>query len=150
MSHFLRASCAISALVIIGPSAAFAQSTTQLPTITVTDNAGQGGEAAPSSSRAVVTVTPGGILTILTAEQARGEIQRTPGANTFMADPYAIWGMKTGYDNDRNFYVYVEARNLSDKAYISSASVARTANASSAVFEPGTGRAIHAGAKLKS
>ncbi len=70
-------------------------------------------------------------------------------ANTFMADPYAIWGVKAGFDNDRNFSFYVEARNLSDKAYISSASIARTANASSALFEPGTGRAIYAGAKFK-
>jgi len=44
---------------------------------------------------------------------------------------------------------HVEARNLSHKACISSASIVRTANASSALFEPGTGRAAYAGAKLK-
>jgi iron complex outermembrane receptor protein len=70
-------------------------------------------------------------------------------ANTFMTDPYAIWGMKAGYDSERGFSFYVEARNLSDRAYISSASIAQTANTSSALFEPGTGRAVYAGAKFK-
>lgn len=70
-------------------------------------------------------------------------------ANSLMTDPYAIWGMKAGFDNGKNFSVYVEGRNLSDKAYISSASVARVANASSALFEAGTGRAIYTGAKFK-
>jgi iron complex outermembrane receptor protein len=70
-------------------------------------------------------------------------------ANILLTDPYAIWGMKAGFDNEKSLSVYVEARNLSNKAYISSASIARTANASSALFEPGTGRGIYAGAKFK-
>jgi len=70
-------------------------------------------------------------------------------ANSFMTDPYAIWGMRTGFDDGKAFSFYVEARNLSDKAYISSASIAQRANASSALFEPGTGRAVYAGAKFR-
>jgi iron complex outermembrane receptor protein len=70
-------------------------------------------------------------------------------ANTFMADPYTLWGLKGGYDDGRNFSFYVEGRNLSDRAYISSASIARVANANSALFEAGTGRAVFGGAKYR-
>lgn len=85
MSYFLRASCALSALVLGDLSTAFAQSATQLPTITVTDNANRDGEAAPSSSGASVIVTPGGSLTIPTVVQARRQVQRAPGAVAVVA-----------------------------------------------------------------
>ena len=70
-------------------------------------------------------------------------------ANTLSTDPYAIWGLKAGYDNGGNFSVYVEGRNLSDKAYIASTSIINAANPSLALFEPGTGRAVYAGLKIK-
>ncbi len=70
-------------------------------------------------------------------------------ANTFMVDPYMLWGLKGGYDDGKNFSFYVEGRNLSDRAYISSASIARVANVNSALFEPGSGRAVFAGTKFK-
>lgn len=86
MSHFLRTSCAISALVVCDLSAAFAQSSTQLPTITVTDNANRGGDVLSSPAGTSVTVTQGGSLTIPTAQQARQEIQRIPGGVEIVPD----------------------------------------------------------------
>lgn len=70
-------------------------------------------------------------------------------ANTFMSEEYAIWGAKIGYENER-FSAYIEGRNLSDKAYVSSASISDNLNGNDAnVFEPGTGRAIYGGVSVK-
>lgn len=70
-------------------------------------------------------------------------------ANTFTTDAYALWGAKVGFENER-FTAYVEARNLADEAYISSASISGNLNGQDAnVFEPGTGRAIYGGVSLK-
>lgn len=69
-------------------------------------------------------------------------------ANTLMADAYAIWGLKAGVD-DGKYSMYLEARNIANTAYIASSSIARTANAASALFEPGTGRAVYAGMRVK-
>lgn len=70
-------------------------------------------------------------------------------ANTLDTEPYALLGAKLGFDNGGRISAYVEARNLTDEAYISSASIATTANASSTLFEPGTGRAVYGGVSVK-
>ncbi len=70
-------------------------------------------------------------------------------ANTFMTDPYMLWGVKAGYDDNKRFSVYIEGRNLANRAYVSSASIARVASVNSALFEPGSGRAVFAGMKMK-
>ena len=44
-------------------------------------------------------------------------------ANTLTTEPYAIWGLKMGYDNGGPISAYIEGRNLSNKAYIASASI---------------------------
>ena len=69
--------------------------------------------------------------------------------NSTMVDPYFLWGMRLGYDDNKNFSFYVEGRNLSDRTYISSASIINVANPQLALFEPGSGRAVFAGAKYK-
>lgn len=69
--------------------------------------------------------------------------------NSLTTEPYTLWGLRAAYDDGKNFSAYVEGRNLSDHKYISSVTVAEIANASSALFEPGTGRAYYAGAKFK-
>lgn len=69
-------------------------------------------------------------------------------ANSFTTQAYAIWGLKAGVD-DGKYSMYLEARNIANTAYIASASIARNANATSALFEPGTGRAIYAGMKVR-
>lgn len=69
-------------------------------------------------------------------------------ANTFTTAAYAIWGLKAGVDDGRTS-IYLEARNIANTAYIASTSIARTANAASPLFEPGTGRAVYAGLRMK-
>jgi iron complex outermembrane receptor protein len=70
-------------------------------------------------------------------------------ANTVDTDPYALWSAKVGYEGER-ITAYIEARNLADEKYISSASISGDlAGADSAVFEPGTGRAIYGGVSVK-
>ena len=70
-------------------------------------------------------------------------------ANTLDTEAYALLGAKIGFDNGGPISAYFEARNLTDEAYISSASVTTIANAGSVLFEPGTGRAIYGGLSVK-
>ncbi len=70
-------------------------------------------------------------------------------ANTLETDAYAIWGAKLGFDNGGPITAYIEGRNLSDEAYIASASIIDRANPGSTLFEPGTGRAIYGGVQFK-
>jgi iron complex outermembrane recepter protein len=70
-------------------------------------------------------------------------------ANTTKTEAYAIWGLKAGYDNGGPFSAYIEGRNLSDEAYIASVSIIDVAKSDSALFEPGTGRAVYAGVRYR-
>lgn len=70
-------------------------------------------------------------------------------ANTLDTEAYAIWGAKIGFDDGGPVTAYIEGRNLSDETYISSVSIASKADAASALFEPGSGRAIYAGVQVK-
>jgi iron complex outermembrane receptor protein len=70
-------------------------------------------------------------------------------ANTLKTEPYAIWGLKLGFDDGGRVSAYLEGRNLSNEAYIASASIIDKADASMPLFEPGTGRAVYAGVKYK-
>jgi iron complex outermembrane receptor protein len=69
--------------------------------------------------------------------------------NSMTVDPYFLWGMRGGFDNGRNVSFYIEGRNLSDRIYIASTSIINVANPQLALFEPGSGRAVFAGAKFK-
>ena len=69
-------------------------------------------------------------------------------ANTLTTQAYAIWGLKAGVD-DGKYSMYLEARNIANTAYIASASIINQANATMPLFEPGTGRAIYAGMKVR-
>ena len=70
-------------------------------------------------------------------------------ANTLTIEAYALWGAKIGFDDSGPITAYIEGRNLSDEAYIASASIATKADATSALFEPGTGRAVFAGVQYR-
>ncbi len=70
-------------------------------------------------------------------------------ANTLSTQAYALWGAKLGFDDGGPITAYIEARNLMDEAYIASASIATKADATSALFEPGSGRAVYAGVQVK-
>ena len=69
--------------------------------------------------------------------------------NSLMTDPYMLWGIRAGFERDTNFSFYVEGRNLANKTYIASASIIDVATKQSALFEPGTGRTVFAGMKMK-
>ena len=70
-------------------------------------------------------------------------------ANTLTTEPYAIWGLKMGYDNGGPITAYIEGRNLSNKAYIASASIIDRATPGIRLFEPGNGRAVYAGMRYR-
>lgn len=70
-------------------------------------------------------------------------------ANTLATEPYAIYGLKAGFDNGGTYSGYIEARNIANKAYIASASIIDRATPNSPLFEPGTGRAVYAGFKVR-
>jgi iron complex outermembrane recepter protein len=70
-------------------------------------------------------------------------------ANTLKTEPYALLGLKMGFDNGGPVSAYVEGRNLANKAYIASSSIINQATATSPLFEPGTGRAVYAGMKYR-
>lgn len=70
-------------------------------------------------------------------------------ANTLSTDAYAIYGLKAGFDDGGKYSAYIEARNIANKAYIASASVIDRATTTSPLFEPGTGRAVYAGFKVR-
>ncbi len=70
-------------------------------------------------------------------------------ANTLATNGYAIYGLKAGFDDGGRYSAYVEARNLANTAYIASASIIDRATAASPLFEPGTGRAVYAGFKVR-
>ncbi|MCK1661138.1 TonB-dependent receptor [Bradyrhizobium sp. 151] len=69
--------------------------------------------------------------------------------NTLTTEPYALLGLKTGFDNGGPMSAYIEGRNLTNKTYIASASIIDRATATSALFEPGTGRAVYAGMRYR-
>jgi iron complex outermembrane recepter protein len=70
-------------------------------------------------------------------------------ANTLKTEPYALLGLKMGFDNGGPISAYIEGRNLTNKAYISSTSIINQATAMSPLFEPGNGRAVFAGMKYR-
>lgn len=70
-------------------------------------------------------------------------------ANTQDTEAYALLGFRAGYELSENLSFFLDARNLTDEAYIASSSVAATASASSALYEPGSGRAVYAGMRLR-
>ncbi|WP_207537333.1 TonB-dependent receptor family protein [Sabulicella rubraurantiaca] len=71
-------------------------------------------------------------------------------ANTTRTNSYALIGLRAGADFlDGRLSAFLEARNLADRRYISSASVTTRATGNPALYEPGTGRAAYAGVRLR-
>lgn len=70
-------------------------------------------------------------------------------ANTLETSDYAILGAKLGFDDGGPISAYIEARNLTDEAYIASASIAHSAVATDRLFEPGNGRAVYGGVQVR-
>ena len=70
-------------------------------------------------------------------------------ANSLKVDPYALVGFRMGYDGEDGLSGYIEGRNLFDTRYISSVAIAGTADPTSELFNPGTGRAVYAGMRYR-
>lgn len=70
-------------------------------------------------------------------------------ANTLKTDAYVLWGVRAGWDFAGGLSAFIEGRNLADTRYIASASVIPRATPQSELFEPGTGRSVHAGLQYR-
>lgn len=69
--------------------------------------------------------------------------------NTMSVDAYTLWGAKLGFNNGGRISGYVEARNLFDERYISSANIVNDGTATSTIYYPGNGRAIYSGIQFR-
>lgn len=69
-------------------------------------------------------------------------------ANTYRVSGYTLWGLRAGYTTPR-WEVFVDARNLSDKAYVSQFSVKDEAAAGARILQPGEDRSVYVGVRLK-
>jgi iron complex outermembrane receptor protein len=67
-------------------------------------------------------------------------------ANNEQAPGWGILGVKAGYRTGSGFSAWVEGRNLLNKTYAATYGVVTTATPASAVYNPGDGRAVYAGA----
>ncbi|KWE48876.1 hypothetical protein WL76_22950 [Burkholderia ubonensis] len=68
-------------------------------------------------------------------------------ANTLRVPSYTLLGLQAGYDLRNGLSLFVDARNLTNKRYVSDVSTvanARTAS-NTAIFYPGEGRSVFAG-----
>ncbi|MNY43102.1 TonB dependent receptor [compost metagenome] len=71
-------------------------------------------------------------------------------ANTMKVPAYVLFGIQASYEFQRGVTLFLDARNLADKRYISDfGTVADARTANTAVFYPGVGRAFYAGVKFK-
>jgi len=69
--------------------------------------------------------------------------------NTQRAGSYALLGFKVGVRREKGPSFFIEGRNLTDEDYVATTGVLRTANANSAAYFPGDGRAVYAGIEWK-
>lgn len=69
-------------------------------------------------------------------------------ANTFEAESSVLLGARAGFDRGRGFSAFIEGRNLTDEVYAATTGVANPATAADtqALFNPGDGLAVNAGA----
>lgn len=68
--------------------------------------------------------------------------------NSVKTASYVLLGFRAGWEKGP-YSFYIDGRNLTNRKYIASASITDRANASSALFEPGTGRAVFAGVQVR-
>lgn len=73
-------------------------------------------------------------------------------ANTLQAPGYTIWSLNAGWDFDNGVALFVDARNLTDEAYVPEFGAivdASAIGANTAVFYPGEGRALYGGVSYR-
>ena len=71
-------------------------------------------------------------------------------ANTQRVPNYILLGVQAGMDFENGVSVFVDARNLTDKRYISDfGTVTRYSASGTQTFYPGDGRSVYAGTRVK-
>ncbi|MDX9999348.1 MAG: TonB-dependent receptor [Phenylobacterium sp.] len=65
--------------------------------------------------------------------------------NTTKAPSYAIWNLNAGWTVNDKVTLFIDARNLADKAYVSNVQAAITAAATTGYYWPGDGRGVFGG-----
>lgn len=70
-------------------------------------------------------------------------------ANTLEAPGYGILGLNAGYSIHKQVHLFVDARNLLDKKYISTFSTIVNTAGNTSVFYPGDGLRVFAGMRVK-
>lgn len=70
---------------------------------------------------------------------------RTDFRNTAEAEGYAVWSLNTGWTFSNGTRLFLDARNLTDKRYVSNVNSVVSANAGTAAYWPGEGRAVFVG-----
>jgi iron complex outermembrane recepter protein len=70
-------------------------------------------------------------------------------ANTVKTEDYALFGMRARLPLPGDLVLFLDGRNLFDRKYISSTSAIPVAAASSALFNPGDGRAFYVGVEMR-
>jgi iron complex outermembrane receptor protein len=58
-------------------------------------------------------------------------------------------GVRVGYQTQRGFSWFLDARNLTDKAYVATTGVLNRATAASAAYNPGDGRSFFGGVEIR-
>ncbi len=66
-------------------------------------------------------------------------------SNTTKAPAYAVFNLNAGWTLTPTVSLFVDARNLTDKAYVSNVQAAITANTATAAYWPGDGRSVFGG-----
>jgi iron complex outermembrane receptor protein len=69
----------------------------------------------------------------------------TDDRNSVRAPGYTLLGMQTGVEWRNGVALFLDARNLTDRHYVSDISTVTVANSASAIYYPGDGRNIYAG-----
>lgn len=68
--------------------------------------------------------------------------------NTARAPSYAVWSLNAGWTLSPSVSLFLDARNLADKAYVSNVQPAITAAATTGYYWPGDGRAVFGGVTM--
>lgn len=68
--------------------------------------------------------------------------------NTARAPGYTLLGLETGFEPRPGLLIYLEGRNLTDRAYVSDVSTAIAATPTSAIYYPGERRSLFGGLRL--
>jgi iron complex outermembrane receptor protein len=69
--------------------------------------------------------------------------------NTTRAPSYAVWNLNVGWNVSERVSLFVDARNLANKAYVSNVQPAITAAAGTGYYWPGDGRAVFGGLAVR-